>query len=174
MRLFHVSEENNIELFEPRIPTRPDLNKSKGLVWAINELCLPNFLTPRDCPRVAYYAGKHANCNDQERFFSCTDSTHVVAIESTWFKIMRNTTLYIYEFDPNNFYLQDEVAGYYVSENAETPINKYVVDDIFAELFNRDVELRILHNLWDLGEEVKKSTLNWSLCRMSNAKKKDD
>lgn len=54
MRLFHVSEEPDIKVFEPRLPTRKDLNQNIGLVWAIDEARLPNFLTPRDCPRVAY------------------------------------------------------------------------------------------------------------------------
>ena len=52
MRLFHVSEENNIKIFHPRQPSRNDLDKSVGLIWAINETCLPNFLTRRDCSRV--------------------------------------------------------------------------------------------------------------------------
>ena len=54
MRLFHVSEEENIEVFEPRLPNRNDLDKNVGLVWAIDEARLPNFLTPRDCPRITY------------------------------------------------------------------------------------------------------------------------
>ena len=33
MRLFHVSEEGNIDIFNPRIPDREDLDKSVGLVW---------------------------------------------------------------------------------------------------------------------------------------------
>jgi len=55
MRLFHVSEENNIAEFIPRVPDRENFDKSIGLVWAIDEARLPNFLTPRNCPRVAYY-----------------------------------------------------------------------------------------------------------------------
>lgn len=61
MRLFHVSEEENIQIFEPRLPNHNDLDKTVGLVWAIDESRLPNFLTPRDCPRVAYYIGKKTN-----------------------------------------------------------------------------------------------------------------
>lgn len=49
MRLFHVSEESDIQKFEPRIPSRNDLDKTVGLVWAIDEKRLPNFLTPRNC-----------------------------------------------------------------------------------------------------------------------------
>lgn len=35
MRLFHVREEPDIHFFEPRIPSRNDLDKNVGLVWAI-------------------------------------------------------------------------------------------------------------------------------------------
>lgn len=52
MRLFHVSEKGNIDVFYPRIPEREDFDKSVGLVWSIDEKHLPNFLTPRDCPRM--------------------------------------------------------------------------------------------------------------------------
>ena len=52
MRLFHVSEESDIAEFVPRIPYRNDMDKSKGLVWSLTEPSLPNWLTPRDCPRV--------------------------------------------------------------------------------------------------------------------------
>lgn len=37
MRFFHVSEESNMDIFNPRIPERDDLDKSVGLVWAIDE-----------------------------------------------------------------------------------------------------------------------------------------
>lgn len=109
--------------------------------------------------------------NDKLRFFSSPDIQHAVAIESKWFEIMKSTTLYIYEFDPSDFILQDEVAGYYVSYKEQKPINKIVIPDIFKELFIRNVEVRILPNLWNLAEDIMKSTLNWSLCRMANAEK---
>lgn len=32
MRLFHVSEESGIRVFEPRIPLRKDLDQTVGLV----------------------------------------------------------------------------------------------------------------------------------------------
>ena len=55
MRLFHVSEEGNIGVFHPRLPLRKDLPADVGLVWAIDEKHLPNFLTPRNCPRVCFH-----------------------------------------------------------------------------------------------------------------------
>ncbi len=30
MRSFHVSEESNIQIFEPRIPVRDDMDKKEG------------------------------------------------------------------------------------------------------------------------------------------------
>ena len=169
MKLYHVSEEPNIEKFIPRIPDRDDLDKSKGLVWALNERCLPNFLTPRDCPRVTYHAHKNTTQEDISLFFS-SSSRHVVAIEYGWHKRMLETSLYIYEFDRVNFYLMDESAGYYVSEQIEIPVSVTKYDNLYEELFRKDVEVRILNNLWELSEAVQKSSLHWSLCRMMNAK----
>lgn len=170
MRLFHVSEEENIEIFQPRIPDRNDLDKSVGLVWAIDEQRLPNFLTPRDCPRVTYHIGKNTSESDKIRFFTSSTVNHVVVIEHDWFAGMRNTTLYLYEFDPSDFELQDEIAGYYVSKTPQKPIAKYQIDDLFEELTVRNIEIRITDNLWKIADEVRSSTLNWSLCRMGNAK----
>ncbi|MBQ6863867.1 MAG: hypothetical protein IJO14_06490 [Clostridia bacterium] len=170
MRLCHVSEEENIEIFHPRIPDRNDLDKTVGLVWAIDEQRLPNFLTPRDCPRVTYHIGKNTSESDKDRFFTSSTVNHVVVIEHDWFDRMRNTTLYLYEFDPSDFELQDEIAGYYVAKTAQMPIAKYKIDDLFAELTARNIEIRITDNLWKIADEVRSSTLNWSLCRMGNAK----
>jgi len=168
MRLYHVSEESDISVFHPRFPTRDDLDPSVGLVWAINEECLPNFLTPRDCPRVAYHATENTSQGDVDQFFSST-FRHVVAIEHGWFESMLSTELYLYEFDPQDFYLQDEVAGYYVSESVQKPISVIKISDLFGKLFDSGVEVRILADLWQLADEVQNSTLNWSLCRMRNA-----
>lgn len=83
---------------------------------------------------------------------------------------MKNTTLFLYEFDITDFELQNEIAGYYVSKTSQTPIAKQQVTDLFSELMQRNVEIRIVDNLWKIADEIKASTLNWSLCRMNNAK----
>ena len=172
MRLFHVSEEANIEVFYPRTPKRNDLDKNVGLVWAIDEERLPNFLTPRDCPRVAYHIGKNTSEVDKRRFFTSSSIKHTVIIENDWFNRMKDTTLYLYEFDTSDFELQDEIAGYYISKTPQVPIAKYKVIDMFSELMARNVEIRVVDNLWDIADRIKSSTLNWSLCRMKNAKSK--
>ena len=174
MRLFHVSEENNIEIFYPRSPKRVDLNQEVGLVWAIDEKRLPNFLTPRDCPRVTYHINSHTTEDDKSRFFSCKNQSHVVVIESKWFKIMQETTLYLYEFDATDFELQDSIAGFYVSKKAQKPIAKYQLDDLFKELFDRNIEFRVADDLWSLFDQIIHSSLNYSMCRMGHAQKRKD
>ena len=82
---------------------------------------------------------------------------------------MKNTVLYLYEFNIEDFALQDSIAGYYVATTAQYPKKKYVLTDLFGELLKRNVEIRITDNLWDMAGDVKTSTLNWSLCRMANA-----
>ena len=172
MRLFHVSEEDDINEFHPRTPTRKDIDHSIALVWAINERCLPNFLTPRNCPRVTYHISGSTNSQDIDRYISSQSLSHVVAIEQDWLKRMMETSLYLYEFNPQHFTLQDNVAGYYVSSDIQVPIAKHVINDLFAELFLHNVELRVLDNLLDFGEKIKQTSFNWSICRMAYAKPK--
>ncbi len=169
MRLFHVSEQNDIMEFEPRIPDRNDLDKSVGLVWAIDEFRLPNFLTPRNCPRVAYHVGESTEAADKAKFFTSAGMTYGIVIENKWFDAMKSTKLYLYEFDTEDFVLQDNVAGYYVAKTKQIPIAKYELTDLFSELIKRNVEIRLVDNLWDIADKVKASTLNWSLCRMAFA-----
>ncbi|MCL2169288.1 MAG: hypothetical protein FWB74_04605 [Defluviitaleaceae bacterium] len=171
MRLFHVSEEAGIRVFEPRVPSRADVERV-GLVWAVDEWRLPNYLLPRDCPRVTYHA--HAGLADGDealRFFS-SSFRHVVAIEHGWFKAVCDCRLYVYEFDPAGFELQDAIAGYYVSKTAQVPISVTKIDDAFTALFKRGVEVRLVDNLWDLADAVQASSFNWSLIRMANAAKR--
>ncbi|WP_411268174.1 DUF6886 family protein [Paenibacillus sp. PL91] len=172
MRLFHVSEECDISIFKPRIPTRKDMNQEKGLVWAINEKCLPNFLTPRNCPRVTYHCNETTTEEDKRHFLSSSSASHVVAIEHKWFEIMRGTKLYLYEFDTSDFYLNDRSAGYYVSEKCQIPVNTIIINDLFGELMRRKVEVRLIDNLWDLCEKIQKTSFDWSMCRMGFAEQK--
>jgi len=172
MRLFHVSEEADIEVFVPRIPIREDMDKSKGLVWALTEEHLPQFLTPRECPRVTYRITETAAQEDIKKFFS-SSSRYCITIEHGWYKAMASTTLYVYEFDTKNFYF-DERAGFYVSDQTEKPIAVTRYDDLFGELFKRNVEIRMIDNLWSWADEVKASSLKYSICDMANAQPRGD
>jgi hypothetical protein len=169
MRLFHVSEDESIEQFEPRRPTRQDLDQNTKLVWAINEARLVNFLTPRDCPRVTFYATPDSTPEDIDRYIGNTDVSSVIAIERAWFRKMQETRLTIYEFDPTGFILQDAIAGYYVSDKIQVPIGVTTINDLYAAIFARNAELRVLPNLWSLCNTIKSSSLGYSMCRMRNA-----
>lgn len=92
MRLFHVSEESDIKVFTPRIPLRQDVNQNIGLVWAIDDARLPNYLTPRNCPRVTYSVGPQTTDSDKKLFFSSSEISHAIVLESKWYYEMQNAT----------------------------------------------------------------------------------
>lgn len=169
MRLFHVSEQPDIIKFKPRIPSRDDLDKNVGLVWAIDDFHLPNFLTPRNCPRIGYHIGPKTTEQDKADFFSSPSVSHGLLLEHKWFDTIASTTLYIYEFNPVDFALQDAAAGYYVATKTQLPLARYELTDLFSELRKRNVEIRIVDNLWHFADKVKRSSLDWSLCRMAYA-----
>lgn len=169
MRLFHISEEKDISVFVPRPTVRRDLDPDAKYVWAIDEDHLPNFLTPRNCPRVCYWANDCTAVEDLEKYIG-TSARHVVIIEADWLERLKSTELYLYEFDPKDFTLQDVVAGYYVSTVTVCPIQKIRVHDLPSEIRKRGAELRIAEDLHPIAEDIKKSSFDWSLCRMAFAK----
>ena len=161
--LFHVSEVPGIARFEPR---RYEL-APRPVVWAIDEPRLRNYLLPRDCPRVTYYAGPETTEDDVRRFLG--SSSAVVAIESGWLERARSCRLFVYRMPPETFACVDDCAGYHVSHVAVVPERVEVLDDPIAELVRRGVELRVLPSLFALRDDVVKSTLRFSNIRMRNA-----
>ena len=161
--LFHVSEQTDIELFEPRWSEQSD----RKVVWAIDADHLRNYLVPRECPRVTYYAGPQTASADVEQFLGTSQA--VVAIESGWFEQLRSCRLYCYHLPPDTFECIDECAGYFVSNVPVVPVRVEALDDLILELLKRDVELRLVLSLWPLRDAVVASTLQFSLIRMRNA-----
>lgn len=169
-RLFHISEEPGIKLFEPR-PSPSHFDGINGdVVFAITDDLLHNYLLPRDCPRVTWYAGDKTTDADKERFIGGSAANYIVVVESGWYQRIKETTLYCYEFPADNFTLIDECAGYYISYHPVVPISIKSISDIMTELLNRNIELRFTPSLIQLADVVSKSTLNFSLIRMRNAK----
>jgi len=163
MTLFHVSEAGDIAQFEPR----PSEGVEGPAVWAIDDARLRNYLVPRDCPRVTFYAGRGTRTEDVDRFLG--SSAAVVAIESRWIDRLTRCRLYCYHLPPETFELLDECAGYHVSRVAVAPVRVDVLDDLPAELRRRGVELRVVPNLWSLRDAVVASSLQFSMIRMRNA-----
>jgi hypothetical protein len=161
--LFHVSEESGIERFEPR----GSEDGGAPVVWAIDAARLRNYLLPRDCPRVTYYAGRETTRADLERFLGLSPA--VVAVESGWLERLRSCRLYCYHLPPETFECIDECAGYFVSRVPVVPARVEVIDDPIGELLKRGVELRFVPSLWHLRDAVVGSSLRFSLIRMRNA-----
>lgn len=161
--LFHISEESGIERFEPRAAE----SVGEPVVWAVDQERLRNYLLPRECPRVTFYAGRETARVDAERFLGT--SSAVVAVESGWWERVRSCRLYCYHLPPDSFERFDECAGYFVSRLPVAPVSVEVFDDLIAELLKREVELRFTPNLWFLHDAVTASTLRFSMIRMRNA-----
>ena len=167
-RIYHVSETAGITRFEPRADAEGRLR-----VWAIGESRLHNYLLPRDCPRVTYYANATTSNDDRRAFYTVSDTQSVVAIEQTWLASARSARLYVYEFAAHDFVLEDAIAAYYVSTRSAAPISHREVTDPLIELFARAVELRVLSSLWPLRDAVVGSSLGFSIIRMRNAQPRD-
>ncbi|HYN84240.1 MAG TPA: hypothetical protein VER32_03240 [Pyrinomonadaceae bacterium] len=162
--LFHVSEEQGIERFEPRAAE----GGGEPVVWAVDGERLRNYLVPRECPRVTFYAGPGTSAEDAERFLGASPA--VVAVEGGWLGRLRSCRLYCYHLPPETFECVDECAGYFVSREAAVPARVEVFDDLMTELLGRGVELRFVPNLWPLHDAVVASSLRFSCIRMRNAR----
>lgn len=158
--LFHVSEDRGIERFEPRQLE----GGGASVVWAIDADRLRNYLVPRDCPRVTYYAGPATTAADRERFLA--SGTAVVAIEASWYGRLQSCRLYCYHLPPDTFECIDECAGYFVSPVAVAPTSVAAISDPINQLARLGVELRVLPNLWPLRDAVVVSTMRFSIIRM--------
>jgi len=169
IRLFHISQDPNIKIFIPR-PSPSEINGLKGnVVFAISERLLHNYLLPRDCPRVTFFAKPESLRSDIQKFFGQTAAEYIITVENNWYRLIQNTTIYCYEFSPDNFLVVDEGAGYYISYESVTPIKTSTILDPISELLIRNVELRFTPELWLLADQVIKSSLQYSLIKMRNA-----
>jgi hypothetical protein len=161
--VFHVSEEPGIDRFDPR---DSDIARAP-VVWAIDASRLRNYLVPRDCPRVTYYAGPRTTAADIERFLGSSEAA--LAIEETWLERLRSCRLYCYSLPPDSFECFDECAGYFISRVPVVPASVDVVDDAVSALLGRGVNLRVVADLWPLRDAVVASSLQFSVIRMRNA-----
>jgi hypothetical protein len=142
------------------------------VVWAIEDPRLCNYLVPRDCPRVTYYAGAETTAADVERFLGSPEA--VVAIESGWLERVRSSRLYCYHMPSETFECIDACAGYFVSRVPVVPLGVDLLEDPLTELSSRGVELRVLPSLWALRDAVVASSLQFSIIRMHNAVPRPD
>jgi hypothetical protein len=169
LRLFHVSEAPDITVFNPRKVPSPDTGVTGEAVWAIDEDHLPNYLVPRDCPRITFRAGPRTTAHDIAGFFDNTDARRMIVMKQAWLSRFNGTTLYVYEMPAAPFELADINAGYYISRHAIIPLSVKEVREPASEIMQRGYEVRYVPDLWAMRDSVVKSTLDYSIIRMRNA-----
>ncbi len=168
-KLFHVSEQGDIERFEPRSAPDTGGGDERPLVWAVDTDHLVNYLVPRDCPRVCFAAGARTSLDDRAAFLGLTEATRVVVIESAWHARATEQGLWIYSMPTEPFSCVDANAGYHVSTSTVVPAVSRFVDRPLMLLHEMRAELRLVHNLQSLAASVAASTLEFSCIRMRNA-----
>ncbi|MBE7188665.1 DUF6886 family protein, partial [Jatrophihabitans endophyticus] len=107
--LFHVTDGAVLHEMRPR-PSPPGADReARPLVWAIDLEHLPNYLLPRECPRVCWQVGKH------EDGILASPAPRVVAIEQRWLARSTRAGLLVHHLAPDGFRLADSAAGYWTS-----------------------------------------------------------
>lgn len=168
--LFHISEEQGIETFVPRPPPSPEAGVVGDAVWAIDEEHLPNYLLPRDCPRVTYGVGARTTPEERASFFGSSRAKRIVAIEKAWRARIAECRLYLYRLPDETFRVSDANAGYYISRCVVTPLSVRIVDDPLGLMVELGAEYRFLDDLWPLRNDVIASSLEFSIIRWRNAR----
>ena len=166
-KLYHVSEDAGITWFEPRPVPSPDSGVSGLAVWAVAESHLPNYLTPRDCPRICFRAGPQTSTSDRDTFLGRSD--RIVAFEGVWLERVRTTELTIYELPDENFESALPEAGYWIARCGVSPRKSLKVRNPMAALHAAGVETRVIDNFWLLAVAIAGSTLQFSIIRKRNA-----
>jgi hypothetical protein len=162
-QLFHVSETPNITRFDPR----PDDNESL-VVWAIDIDHLPNYLLPRECPRVCARRTRDIHASEIESLLG--DKDHAIYVEAVWRDRIREATLFCYAFYSRSFECVDENAGYYQSRESVVPFGAERLTDLEAQIASHGVALHYVDSLWPIRDRVAESTLEFSCIRMHNAR----
>lgn len=166
--LFHFSEDPTIKSFVPRLHTSyPTLAPA---VWTIDEEHAPMYYLPRECPRIAYYPRQDSSREDIAGYSKQTRTKMVIAVESSWYPVLRATVLYRYTFEPEPFTCWDKGAGYYIAHSTVAPVDVQPMGDLVERLMESEVELRLAPSLTPLRDYLVSTSLHFSMIRMRNAK----
>lgn len=163
MKLFHLSEDPAIPLFVPR----PSAFTAEPVVWAITAERMVNYLLPRDCPRVCFWARPDSTASDRQALLG--DAAAVIAIEDGWLERVQQASVSCYAIASEGFFELDANAGYWVSTSPVRPIGRSVMTDLPGHIAGHGATLRVLPRLGALQAEVAASSLGFSMIRMRNA-----
>ena len=168
MRLFHFSDEPDIEVFVPRTPAhRPEV---EALVWAVDEAHAGAYLFPRECPRVLLWPTAETTPADRERWWGNRPDTPLIAhVEWDWYDRLRSATVYRYELARDGFESLDSDPWMWVCRDTVKPLRVERIRDIFGAMHDAGIELRLMASLaplWGAWE----STVHFSGIRLGNAR----
>lgn len=152
--LFHVSHEGPLARLDPRPSPVASSQAGRPLVWAVDEEHLPQYLLPRDCPRVCWPGAGH----------------RVLAIEEGWADRLDEAPLLVHRLDPAGFTVLDRNAGYWTSAAPVDVLDVEEVTDVRAALAARGAELQLVDDLWPLVDRVVLGGGDFSCIRMREAR----
>jgi hypothetical protein len=165
--LWHVSEDETIERFEPRVA--PTSLETEALVWAIDTRHLPAYWFPRECPRATFWPVETTTDDDVERLLA-GERRRVHAIEGGWLDRVREARVVAYRLPGEPFGPYEAAAGHWVAREPVTPLEVVELGDLLRRHAEAEIELRIVPDLWPLWDRVIGSTLDFSGIRLANAR----
>jgi uncharacterized protein DUF6886 len=134
-------------------------------VWAVDEKRLPNYLLPRQCPRVCWSTNPAAPDAPLG-----SAAARVVAVEHGWVPDLMRAGLNVHLLAGAGFTLLDATAGYWVSEHDVRVEDVRRVENCFTALAEYDVEVRSTPSLWPYVDAVVAAKAEFSAIRLRNAR----
>jgi hypothetical protein len=172
-RLFHFSEDDSIQAFEPR-PVEVPSDRSAGqewlngpLVWAVEEAFQATYQFPRDCPRILIWPTPETSATDLKEWWGHRTCSMIAHVEWQWLERIEKQTLFRYEFAPDQFE-RTEDSWMWVSNAVARPTQVDRIDDLLDALRRANVELRIMSEFSPL-REAWSTTMHVSGIRLRNA-----
>ncbi|MBS1703070.1 MAG: hypothetical protein JST12_15500 [Armatimonadetes bacterium] len=170
MGLFHFSDRGDISRFSPRPPVRhPD---AEPLVYAIDEWHSPLYLFPRDCPRIGLWPTDTTSAADREAFSG--PGRMRLLIDREFEEALHRETIFRYEFDPAQGFIDCQDHGVWVSRQDVVPTSIEIIFDMQKALRRQGIEVEVVPSLaeaaWEFFDFDKKqfrTTLHVSMIRMS-------
>ena len=160
--LLHFSEDSTIERFVPHVPaTNPT---QPPLVWTVDPLHQALYWFPRSCPRVTWWRGPETTKADADRWLGRFPRVHV--LERTWRARLSACGLHTYAFDPAPFVPWPDADGYWVSSVEVTPRDCGPTGDLVQRHAAAGIDLRVVEDLRPVWDEVIRTTLAFSGCRL--------
>lgn len=166
MKLWHVSDDPRVRLFEPRAVETHD--SPERLVWAIDDEHVPAYWFPRECPRGTWWATGETTDEDVERFLGGDRSRRVHAIQWDWLETVRTAHVYAYVLPAETFEPYGPAAGYFVSRERVEPSEMHELNDLLALHAEAGIELRVVRDLAAEWSRVHPSTVGFSGIRLRN------